>query len=76
MYRLAEAKLLAGIIYGDNKNEEYVYLPASEVDATAPVLVYETKGDRIDLTLEEALHMIEKRSLKPIKHPVFGERTF
>ena len=33
MHRLAESKLLAGFIYGDPHMQEYIYLPASELDA-------------------------------------------
>lgn len=32
MHRLAESKLLAGFIYGDPHMQEYIYLPASELD--------------------------------------------
>ena len=42
MHRLAESKLLAGFIYGDPHMQEYIYLPASELDAASPMLVYET----------------------------------
>lgn len=36
MHRLAESKLLAGFIYGDPHMQEYIYLPASELDAASP----------------------------------------
>jgi len=75
MKRLAENKLLAGFIYGDNYNKEYVYAPASELDADPPVLVYETPDGREDITMARALDIIEKRSLKPVKHPALGART-
>ncbi|WP_296957076.1 hypothetical protein [uncultured Dialister sp.] len=75
MHRLAESRLLAGCIYGDNRNHEYVYLPGSELGAENPVLVYETEEGHSDLSMEEALSVIEKRSLRMVRHPVFGERT-
>ena len=46
MHRLAESKLLAGFIYGDPHMQEYIYLPASELDAASPMLVYETGKER------------------------------
>lgn len=73
MHRLAESKLLAGFIYGDPHMQEYIYLPASELDAASPMLVYETGKERHDVDMQEALSLIEKRSLKPCSHPVFGK---
>lgn len=75
MKKLAENKLLAGFIYGDPVNREYLYLPGSEVDSEEPVLVYEKDSTREDLTMEEGLTVIERRSLKPCSHPVFGHNT-
>ena len=31
MSKITQEKLLAGIIFGDNDNEEYIYLPGGEV---------------------------------------------
>ena len=59
MKKLTESKLLAGFIYGDHHTKEYVYLPGSELGAD----------------MDEALDVIEKRSLKPTTHPIFGKRT-
>ncbi len=75
MHRLAESKLLAGFIYGDAYTKEYIYLPGSELDAETPILVYETQEGRQDLSMKEALSVIEKRSLKQTTHPVLGKRT-
>lgn len=75
MHRFIEGKLLSGFIYGDRRNEEYIYLPGSEMGATPPVLVYELEDSRQDISLAEALHLIEKRSLRLTSHPIFGERT-
>lgn len=75
MRNIAENKLLSGFIYGDPRNREYLYLPGSEVDAAEPVLVYETENGRDDVSMEEGLALIEKRSLKPCSHPVFGKNT-
>lgn len=76
MKRLAENKLLAGFIYGDPFLGEYLYLPGSELDYDTPILVYETKTERVDVSMEKALSLIEKRNLKPCAHPVFGHNTF
>lgn len=76
MHKLAESRLLAGYIYGDSRNREYIYLPGSELDASSPMLVYETEDRRSDVTMEEALDIIEKRSLKPAVHPILGNNSF
>ena len=75
MKKLTESKLLAGFIYGDDHTKEYIFLPGSELGADIPVLVYETAEGRRDLSMDDALEIIEKRSLKPTIHPVFGKRT-
>ncbi len=74
-HKLAEGRLLSGFIYGDPHTGEYVYFPGSELDAAHPVAVYETPGGREDISMEEALSIIEHRSLRPARHPVFGEKT-
>lgn len=75
MHKLAESKLIAGFIYGDPATEEYVYLPGSEVGTNNPVLIYECKKKRQDISIENALALIEKRSLRLTSHPLFGKRT-
>lgn len=75
MHKLAESKLLAGFIYGDPHMKEYIYLPGSELDSDHPILVYELDKSRQDVSMAEALSLIEKRSLKPCSHPIFGKNT-
>lgn len=75
MHKVAESKLLSGFIYGDNFSKEYVYLPASELNTDNPLLVYETKDKREDISMQKALTLIEKRSLKQVNHPSLGKRT-
>ena len=75
MHKLAESKLIAGFIYGDPATEEYVYLPGSEVGTDNPVLIYECEKKRQDISIENALKLIEKRSLRLTSHPIFGKRT-
>ena len=73
--KLAESRLLSGFIYGDPTMEEYVYVPGSELDAAVPMAVYETPKGRQDISLIEALSLIEHRSLRLARHPVLGEKT-
>ena len=44
MSKITQEKLLAGIIFGDNDNEEYIYLPGGEVGSEAPLCVLERGG--------------------------------
>lgn len=69
------AELKAGIIFGDNECEEYVYMPASEIGIENPLCVFENKGQRTDVDLQEALRLIRVRALKQVKHPVFGNSS-
>ena len=72
---LAEAKLRIGVIYGDPENNEYVYMPGSELGVKDPLCVYEAEGMREDVDMHEALRLIRVRSLKPARHPVWGESS-
>lgn len=40
-----------------------------------PVCVYEADGMREDIDMHEALRLIRVRSLKPARHPVWGESS-
>lgn len=46
MSKITQEKLLAGIIFGDNDNEEYIYLPGGEVGSEAPLCVLERGASR------------------------------
>lgn len=72
---LAESKLRVGVIYGDPENREYVYMPGSELGVKDPVCVYEDGAGRFDVDMHEALRLIRVRSLKPAKHPIWGESS-
>lgn len=39
MRTLIEANLYDGVIYGDNINSEYVYMPASEIGVKNPICI-------------------------------------
>ena len=72
---LAEAKLRVGVIYGDPENNEYVYMPGSELGVKDPLCVYEAEGLREDVDMREALRLIRVRSLKPARPPGGGESS-
>lgn len=76
MSRMTTEHLKAGIIFGDYNTQEYVYLPAGEIGADDPLCVIETPQGRQDLTMKQALIHIRKLSLKPVRHPLFGSRSF
>ena len=41
MSKILAEQLLAGIILGDNDNQEYIYLPGGEVGSDTPCCVFE-----------------------------------
>ena len=69
---MAQAKLKAGVIYGDSLNQEDVYMPGSEIGVEDPLCVFERHGSRQDISVTEALVLIRRLSLKPAKHPRLG----
>ena len=62
MSTMVTAELKAGIIYGDMENNEYVYMPASEIGVENPICVIETPTDRKDISLKDAVNLIRKLS--------------
>lgn len=76
MSKVISEKLLAGIVFGDIDNNEYIYLPGGEVGSESPLCIIERNGTTEDLELEEASEMVLHLSLKPTKHPVFGKRSY
>ncbi len=75
MSTMVQSELKAGIIFGDTANEEYVYMPASELGLAEPICVYERADDRSDIDFHEAVRLIRIRSLKPAQHPRFGRSS-
>ncbi len=69
---MAKAKLEAGVIYGDKNNNEYVYMPASEIGLSDPLCVFESSAGRRDVTLAEAVVLVTRLSLRPVIHPRLG----
>lgn len=69
------AELQAGIIFGDHSTKEYIYLPGGEIGMSQPMCILETPKSRQDLYLEEAVEMVLRLSLKPVRHPRIGLRS-
>lgn len=76
MSKVTQEKLLAGIIFGDTDNEEYIYLPGGEVGSESPLCVLERGGSREDLPLEEAAQQVHRLALRPCAHPLWGKRSY
>ncbi|MBO6290651.1 MAG: hypothetical protein J6N51_00095 [Selenomonas sp.] len=72
---ITETELKTGVIFGDYENQEYVYMPGSEIGLEKPMCVYENCGKRLDVDLLEALRLIRVRSLRHTKHPVLGKNS-
>lgn len=75
MKTMTEAELEAGVIFGDIHTNEYVYMPASELGTAQPICVYEYPDTRDDVGMKEAIDIIRRRSLRPVKHPRLGESS-
>ena len=69
MSRIHKEHLQAGYIFG-------IYLPSGEVGTDHPLAVLETPTKREDLTLDEAVHMIDTLTLKRCSHPTLGKKSF
>ncbi len=69
-------ELKAGIILGDPDNEQYIYMPGSEIGVDDPMCIYEEKGSKTDLHIKEAVELAKRLTLKPAIHPVYGKRAY
>lgn len=76
MSKITKERLLAGIIFGDNDNNEYIYLPGGEVGSEKPLCVLERGDFREDLSLDAAAQMVNRLALRPCTHPVWGKRSY
>lgn len=76
MSKITAEQLLAGIIFGDNDNQEYVYLPGGEVGSENPFCVLEQRGRSEDVPLEEAVRLVQRLQLYPCTHPELGKRAY
>ncbi|MPN53938.1 hypothetical protein SDC9_201607 [bioreactor metagenome] len=75
MSAIVTAQLKAGLIFGDHNTREYVYMPGGEVGLENPICVLETEKNRHDVELAAAVELVQKLSLKPIKHPRLGSKS-
>lgn len=75
MSKVVEEQLNAGFIFGDVAASEYIYLPGGEIGIDNPLCVFEKGDDRRDISLEEAVSLVSRLSLKPVKHPWLGYRS-
>ncbi|VBB06661.1 Hypothetical protein LUCI_1897 [Lucifera butyrica] len=68
--------LKAGIIFGDHAAQEYIYLPPGEVGVEEPVCILESREKKQDISLEEAVLLVARLGLKPVRHPRWGSRSY
>jgi hypothetical protein len=76
MSQVTREHLLAGIIFGDCAAGEYIYLPGGELGVEKPICIMERRQDRQDIPLEEAVRLITRLSLKPVRHPFLGQKAY
>lgn len=75
MSKIIAEHIKAGFIFGDITAGEYVYLPGGEIGVEEPLCVLETHQSRRDVSLQEAVELIGKLSLKQVRHPLLGFRS-
>ncbi len=68
MSKILAEQLLAGIMLGDNDNQEYIFLPGGEVGSDTPCCVFESKSRRQDLPLDKAVEQAKRRAVGQIEH--------
>jgi len=76
MGQVSKGHLLAGIIFGDRATGEYIYLPGGELGMDEPVCILENREGLHDIPLQEAVRLIAKLSLKPVRHPRMGLKAY
>lgn len=76
MSKILAEQLLAGIILGDNDNQEYIYMPGGEVGSDSPCCVFESRVGCQDLPLDVAVEQVKRLHLKPVSHPKMGRRSY
>jgi len=54
---------------------KYVSPPGGEGGLDEPLCVLETPAARLDVSLDEAVQLVAKLSLKPVKHPRLGAKS-
>ena len=76
MSKITAEQLLAGTIFGDPDNEEYIYLPGGEVGSDNPFCVLERGEERQDLPLSDAVPLVHRLALRPCSHPELGKKAY
>ncbi len=76
MAQVSKGHLLAGTIFGDHETGEYIYLPGGEVGVDEPICIFETAGVQQDVPIQEAVLLIAKLTLKPVRHPRMGLKAY
>ena len=75
MSKILAEQLDIGIIFGDTGAGEYIYMPGGEIGADHPLCVIEKANSRHDISLDDAIALIAKLGLRPVRHPLLGERS-
>lgn len=66
-------KLLAGVVFGDAENDEYVFMPGGELGSPFPLCVFERNAVREDISFDEAAELIAKLHLRALSIPPFSK---
>ena len=53
-------ELRAGYILGDPDNDQYLYMPGSEIGVDDPMCIFEDKDFKTDVHLKEAVEIAKK----------------
>lgn len=75
MKTLVESELLAGDIFGDVANKEFVYMPSSEIGLDNPILIFECHNKKEEVNIKDALKLITRYNLKKVVHPKLGDSS-
>lgn len=75
MSQIIASHLKAGYIFGDTTAGEYVYMPGGEIGTDNPVCILETNLGQKDVSLDEAVELVLRLTLKRVKHPRFGSKS-
>ena len=66
-------KLLAGMIFGDPDNDEYIYMPGGELGSPFPLCTFERNSVKDDISFDEAAELITRLHLRPLSMPPFSK---
>ncbi len=66
-------KLTAGTIFADLTNDEYIYMPGSEIGTSSPMCILKKRDQQIELSLDDASAKIQILNLKPLNIKPFSK---